>query len=164
MNRAWVYWLLSAVVMGIIFYSSSQPYQEQDMRPMLSDTGVLDGLAPLFADVSFTYHHAEVSVEALGIAGFVEFFIRKAAHVTIFLLLTLSLYRAISLSFRMKRRYVMLAAWLTTVFYAIFDEWHQSLTPNRTPNGGDVLLDAVGGLIALGGIFLWLRYKKYSKI
>ncbi|UOQ94441.1 VanZ family protein [Halobacillus shinanisalinarum] len=143
-----VYWIPSIVWMGVIFYSSSTPYQEQDVKPFLSDWFELSGLAPLFAGISFTYHHSEVSVATLGIAGFIEFFIRKGAHVTVYLLLTLLIFYALHRTTNRNYQSIMLISWIATVLYAITDELHQGITPNRTPYVGDVMLDALGGLIA----------------
>ncbi|PUV97732.1 VanZ family protein, partial [Cronobacter sakazakii] len=32
MNRKWLFWIPVLLWMGIIFYSSAQPYKKQDMR------------------------------------------------------------------------------------------------------------------------------------
>ncbi|UOR11640.1 VanZ family protein [Halobacillus amylolyticus] len=143
------YWIPAIVWMGIIFYSSSTPYQEQDVKPVLSDWFDLSGFVPLFDGISFTYHHSEVSVASLGIAGFIEFFIRKGAHVTVFLLLTVLIFYALRKTTNRNYQSTIIISWVATVLYAITDELHQGITPNRTPYIGDVILDAVGGLMAL---------------
>jgi VanZ family protein len=41
----------------------------------------------------------------------------------------------------------VLAAGLLTTLYGISDEFHQSFTPDRSPDPFDVLADAVGGIL-----------------
>ncbi len=147
--KKFIYWVPALVWMGIIFYSSSTPYEEQNVKPLLGNWFDLSGLIPLFEGISFTYHHSEVSVESLGIAGFIEFFIRKGAHVTVFLVLTVLIYYALRKTTRQTYQWSISIAWLATLVYAISDELHQGITPNRTPYYGDVFLDGIGGLIAI---------------
>ncbi|WP_085506211.1 VanZ family protein [Thalassobacillus devorans] len=157
------YWIGPVLWMAGIFYSSSQPYQEQDIKPMLSEYIDLSFLNPVLDPVHFTYHHSEVSLEALGTAGLVEFFIRKSAHITVFLVLTLLFYYALKKSTRLATSGLMLIAWILTVLYAAFDEWHQGQTPNRTPYFGDVLLDTTGATIAVGILFIVSSFRKSEK-
>ena len=46
---------------------------------------------------------------------------------------------------------------LLTVVYGASDEWHQSFVPSRTPDGLDILADAVGAALAVGavGMLAW---------
>ncbi|SEA76548.1 VanZ like family protein [Thalassobacillus cyri] len=157
------YWILPVLWMAVIFYSSSQPYQEQNIKPFLSDTIDLSFLNPLLESVQFTYHNSEVSLAALGTEGLVEFFIRKGAHITVFLILTLLFYYALTKTSQLSLNVRLAVAWLMTVMYAITDEWHQGLTPNRTPYIGDVILDATGAIIAVAILFLLSRKKNPGK-
>src|SRR5690349_8006807 len=88
------YWLPVIIWAGVIFYASSQPYEEQDLRPFLSEQFPLEWVDTYFGWISFDYAGAEVSVVHLGEASFVEFFIRKGAHLTVYLILASLLYRA----------------------------------------------------------------------
>ncbi|WP_028784055.1 VanZ family protein [Thalassobacillus devorans] len=151
------YWLWPTLWMAVIFYSSAQPYQDQDIKPFLSGKLDLTFLKPILEPLHFTYHHSEVSIAALGTAGLVEFFIRKGAHITVFLILTLSFYYALTKTSRLSLNVRLALAWLLTVIYAISDEWHQSITPNRTPYFGDVILDTTGAIIAVAILFLLSR-------
>ncbi|MFD2922527.1 VanZ family protein [Halobacillus naozhouensis] len=163
--KKFIYWIPAIVWMGIIFYSSSTPYEEQDVKPLLGNWIDLSGLIPLFEGVSFTYHYSEVSIATLGIAGFIEFFIRKGAHVTVFLVLTVLIYHAIRKTTRQTYQSSIITAWIATLVYAISDELHQGITPNRTPYYGDVFLDGTGGLIAiiLISIVHFLRSCNYGR-
>ncbi|MCD5325933.1 MULTISPECIES: VanZ family protein [Pontibacillus] len=151
------FWLLPILWMGVIFYSSSTPYEEQDIKPFMSDVLDLSFLAPVLDWIQFAYHHSEVSVEALGVNGLIEFFIRKGAHVTVFLLLCMFFYVALLRSTSLKWGRSMLLSILFTFLYAVIDEVHQGFTPNRTPYVGDVMLDTAGALIAC--VILWLRIR-----
>lgn len=148
MDKKYLNWLLPVLWMGIIFYSSETPYDQQDMKPFLGESVNLRFLEPLLEEVRFTYNGSVVSFETHGAEGMVEFFIRKGAHVFVFFLTYLfmiALVRTTNLRFKTQ----LLIAFLLTVAYAIMDEIHQGFTPNRTPYIGDVFLDSMGALIAV---------------
>ncbi|KHE67537.1 VanZ family protein [Halobacillus sp. BBL2006] len=150
-------------IMIILFIFSSQPYQEQDLRPTLSQYLPLETIEPLLQPIQFTYHHKVVSIETHGVDGMIEFFIRKGAHFSIYSLLMWTTYLALRQFFRKTVWQLLGTAFLITVSYAGFDEFHQSLTPNRTPYIGDVFLDSIGALTA--GVLISLFYigKRYRK-
>ncbi|MFC4023867.1 VanZ family protein [Oceanobacillus longus] len=147
--KKYLYWLLPFGWMGIIFYSSATPYEQQDIKPLMGSLIDFSLLEPFVGWISFNYNHSLVNVDVLGINGFIEFFIRKGAHVTVFFLLVCFLYIAFrkSTDFRIEIRLIF--SFLLTVIYAVLDELHQGMTPNRTPYAGDVMLDSVGGLLAV---------------
>lgn len=147
------YWLLPFGWMSSIFYASSQPYEEQDLKPLLSSSLDLSFLRPYLDWISFQYHYSEVSIHTLGTEGFIEFFIRKGAHVGAFMVLFLLLYLALKKTTSMNFRALFVFSFFITCVYAILDEFHQSITPNRTPYAGDVLLDCFGAL--LGVLLIW---------
>ncbi|QHE53622.1 VanZ family protein [Pontibacillus sp. HMF3514] len=160
-----LYWLLPLSWMGVIFYSSSTPYQEQDMKPFLSKHADLSFLKPHLDSIVFTYHQSEVSVANLGVEGFIEYFLRKGAHVTVFLLLFLLIYIAFRKTTNLTLHVCIGWSFIITVIYAAFDEVHQGFTPNRTPYFGDVVLDTAGALIGLGLVYLYMfgKVKKGKK-
>ncbi|MBO8157431.1 MAG: VanZ family protein [Bacillaceae bacterium] len=162
--KKWWYWLFPIAWMGVIFYSSSTPYEEQDLKPFLGQYVDLSFLIPYVEHISFVYHKSEVSVEALGINGFAEFFIRKGAHVGVFFVLMLLFfvaYRQTTAFSFAKASYFSL---LWTVLYGVVDELHQGMTPNRTPYYGDVIIDSVGAFIGWVVIFIIARRKKLRKL
>lgn len=144
-----VIWLLPVAWMGLIFLFSATPYERQDLKPALTDRFDLSVVEPFVDRVNFTYHNSEISVASLGIESFVEFFIRKGAHVFVFFTLTLLFIYAFKKTTNLNFQLLLLFSYLFSVLYAGFDEWHQSLTPNRTPYIGDVFLDSVGSLFAV---------------
>lgn len=83
---------------------------------------------------------------------------RKAAHLTVYAVLALLLWRALRKpttagpplwDWAVARRTILLVA-----LYAASDEWHQGFVPARQGTVTDVLLDTVGGLAGLG--LAWL--------
>lgn len=142
-------WIPVLMVVSIIFYSSSQPYEKQDLRGTLTANFNLEWVKEKYHHVSFTYDKKEISIKNLGVAGFVEFFIRKASHFTIFLLLAFFAYRAFRLQ-GVSRGNGWAYTLLLTMVYAISDEFHQKFTGGRTPLLDDVVIDSFGGLFGIG--------------
>ncbi|WP_100010399.1 VanZ family protein [Lentibacillus sediminis] len=155
----WLYWLLPIGWMGIIFYSSAQPYENQDIRPLLGNFLDLSFLEPFLAGITFSYNGSEVSVAAQGVAGFLEFFIRKGAHVGVFFVLCCFFFLALRKTTSFHMRTSLVISFFGTVAYAITDEIHQGFTPNRTPYVGDIILDSVGAIAAVGCLWLFQRWK-----
>lgn len=73
--------------------------------------------------------------------------IRKIAHFVCFACLSGSLYGLFN-TFK-KIRFPKVAAFLTTVLYAVTDEFHQSFVPGRDCGFLDVLIDSSGALVLL---------------
>ncbi|OOE14457.1 VanZ family protein [Fictibacillus arsenicus] len=157
MKKFLIYWLPVLIWMSMIFYASSQPYEKQDLRPTISNYINLEIIETLFSTVVIHYAGDEISIKALGSAHFIEFFIRKAAHFSMYFGLGFLIYRALSLSI-LNKRLVFIPSWVITILYAISDEIHQGFTPNRSPHIEDVMIDAIGGLFGI--ILAWLIYKK----
>lgn len=147
--RKYLYWLLPFIWMGIIFFASSQPYEKQNIQPLLSNTIDLSFLKPYVEWISFTYNTSQVSVESLGVEGFVEFFVRKGAHVFVFFLLLHFFYIALHQTTNITFRWKLVIAFVLSFSYAGFDEFHQGFTENRTSYIGDVFLDGFGSLLAV---------------
>ena len=84
----------------------------------------------------------------------VQFFVRKAAHLTEYAILGALLVRAVFFrAGKMTARYAV-AIWLVAVAWAALDEFHQSFVASRTGAPADVMIDAIGALIGLG-IYCW---------
>jgi VanZ family protein len=141
----WIPVLLIAIG---VFYSSSQPYEKQDVRPEIGKYVNLEKVEKNFSDVKLNYAGSEVSVETRGAASFVEFFIRKGAHFTVFFALGFFAFRAMRLTRYNTIKSAIIALFLVAS-YAAFDETHQNFTENRTPHMEDVLIDISGGATAI---------------
>ena len=91
--------------------------------------------------------------------GLYDLFLRKLAHIMEFFILTLLLYRAFRLSFRLQ--FTGLLSWSAglSFLYAVSDEYHQTLVLNRCGNVGDLLIDSIGIAIA---VYIFVK-KSYVK-
>jgi VanZ family protein len=75
--------------------------------------------------------------------------IRKAAHLTEYMILALLLVRALR-SEGLRGGPLVVTAVLIGVAYAALDETHQAFVPSRTASPGDVAVDAIGVLAGVG--------------
>ena len=127
------YWLPPIVWMGVIFYLSTDEFSSQNTGSWLET--ILD------------YFRISLTTETL---NSIHFVIRKAAHLAGYGILTLLFYRAVrsGRSPRWNFRTAVMGFVLATA-YAIFDEVHQSFTQQRTASTLDVMVDGIGGIIAL---------------
>jgi len=79
---------------------------------------------------------------------FVEFFIRKGAHVTEYAILAFLVIRTL-LAMRWERWRAIVIGAVISVAYAASDEWHQSFVPNRTGHAIDVAVDSIGVVLVV---------------
>jgi VanZ family protein len=90
-------------------------------------------------------------------SGWVDYGIKKSAHIIVYAGLAL-LYRfALSDEPRLSPRRLNLTVLLLVLLYAISDEWHQSFTPGRHPRVHDIGYDLIGGLVGLTLAQIWSR-------
>lgn len=83
----------------------------------------------------------------------VDFLLRKVAHAVVFGVLAILVLRAIrGVGHTGTGR--LLAAWAATVAYAASDEYHQTFVAGRAGQVSDVMIDAFGATVALGGAAL----------
>ncbi|MEA3507261.1 MAG: VanZ family protein [Elusimicrobiota bacterium] len=75
--------------------------------------------------------------------GIWDFYLRKAAHITEYLILCL----LIMPNFSVKGRRGRITALLLTAAYAVTDEYHQKFVPGRHMNIYDIYIDWIGGLL-----------------
>lgn len=143
-----LYLWIGFILMGVLFYSSSQTYEQQSQIGLLSTLLHNEPFSNSLSHVAFNYAGSEVSIAAKGYFSFVEFFIRKGAHFGTYFLMGGSLY----LGLVPRIRSVLLTgviAWLAATGYAGLDEFHQMLTGGRTPLFQDVMLDSSGAMTAI---------------
>lgn len=107
-------------------------------------------------------------VPNLSPSGFeeVQFFVRKAGHVTEYAVLALLILRAL----RILRGSAgagwswSLALWAlgASAAYGATDEFHQYFVPSRGPSVRDVLIDSCGAALGLVLAFLWIRRRSHA--
>jgi VanZ family protein len=140
------YWLPLLIWMGVIFSASADTQSTQRSSRLIEP--FLRWLKP---DVS------PEQVEA------VRWVVRKSAHMTEYAILAWLWWRALRRPVREDARpwswRIAGLALAAVVIYAATDEWHQSFVPNRTGAGLDVLIDTVGGMAGLSGLW-WLHRRR----
>lgn len=155
------YLALAALMMLILFISSSMTYQQQSQVSLIQKFLSNEPLKATLNQISFDYAGSEISLSANGYNKFIEFFIRKAAHFMTYFILGGSLYLGLSPKLKQKSSVLSLFfAWLAATGYAAFDEFHQMLTGGRTPLFQDVMLDASGALTACLLILIYQMIRK----
>ena len=96
-------------------------------------------------------------------AELIHYFVRKAAHMTEYFLLALSLQLPLSAWFstRLKPKFRILVGLAATILFAALDEFHQTFVPGRSGNFTDVCIDSIGAIIA--SLCLLIFYSFYKK-
>ena len=110
--------------------------------------------------------------EFLSCAESMQFGVRKAAHITEYFLLTLSIYLPIRVCFFRKKATApfnslfctfLVPTFLLSFICASFDEYHQSFVPGRCGTPVDVLIDSIGILLGCALLtFIYFRIKNKS--
>jgi VanZ family protein len=77
-----------------------------------------------------------------------DFVVKKTAHLVVYGIFTILLFRAFRLYKINIGNSVVLAVLISTI-YGASDEFHQSFTPGREPRFRDVAIDAVGSVITI---------------
>jgi VanZ family protein len=142
----YVFTIAAVLWMAFIFFKSGETYQQQTLRPLLESK--LSGSNPLnrIPHMAFTYDGQILSWQDP--IGVIEFFIRKAGHVSEFAVLTLLWILAL-LSKPVQINMALLTSFMISVLYAVTDEWHQTFVDGRTGHAIDVVVDAFGALLAV---------------
>lgn len=136
---------LALIWMCVIFAFSAQTKEES--------SAVSEGFSYRIVNTTGLFFHLNLDEEQLReIAAAIEYFVRKAAHMTEFAILAVLLYIWLDRWEIARIRRGCLAAFLTMI-YACSDELHQLFVAGRSGRISDVLIDSVGA--ALGtAVFL----------
>jgi len=143
------FWGVVIAVELILFYSSSMTYKQQTSVPFLEKYLTGKPLYHNLSGISFNYSGKTQSIANDGYYHFVEFFVRKGAHFSIYLLLGVFLCLALYSYFERNYFLKIFTPWMTVTGLAAFDEFHQGLTGGRTPLVDDVILDSCGALVGI---------------
>ena len=81
-------------------------------------------------------------------ASSIEFYVRKAAHMTEYCLLAIAISFPLYV-YRIRGFWLVLLAGIVCVGFAGFDEYHQSFVAGRGPSVRDVCIDSGGALIGI---------------
>ncbi len=144
--KFYIYLFITLLIMGIIFFFSSQPSGESEASSDL----LVDFLEKLFGR-SFSADVYEIIV----------FLVRKGAHFSEYLLLGLFF----SLMIKERRTFLGKELVLSTIvcsLYALSDEIHQQFVSGRSGELRDVCIDASG--VFLGCFLVWIFSRKKREL
>ena len=140
-----VFALLSVLVMVTVFFFSHQTAAQSSLLSDGLSGAILDKLDPVESQ------QKEINYIIL------KNFIRKFAHFFLFTLLGIFLAGA-AVNFNTQKRFAkFITIALIGLFYAVFDELHQSFIDGRSSEALDVVLDFFGVLV--GVFFTLLMFK-----
>ena len=133
--------LPALLMMYLIFNFSAQ---NGDLSGQLSGTVTTD-LVELCDDL---FDQGWTTQQILHYADILEHYVRKAAHVTEYFLLAVTVAFPLYV-YRLRGWRLVLSAGFFCMGFACLDEWHQSFVPGRSPAFRDVLIDTAGSLAGI---------------
>lgn len=142
--KKWIALVIVGVMVVIIM--SNMSYEQQTIIPALKDLLKDKPFEEWLSQFEIPYWGKIISVETRGYFQFLEFLIRKATHFFGYGLLAVIVY---ILYRKLKWRFAVLLAFITTILIASLDEYRQSTIPGRSGLVEDVVLDACGALTLL---------------
>nr|WP_255654742.1 VanZ family protein [Cohnella sp. REN36] len=135
---------------GLIFRLSRQSYAQQSIRPWLRKLAPKEVISERLPEVT-VYYDGAVIVARQDPYRFIEFFVRKGGHLTIYAILAaIATFALRSLpGMRAKRAIATAVVLVLTLIVALTDEGLQSRAALRTPTLLDVGVDLIGAVIGL---------------
>ncbi len=147
-----------ALVMLLIFHFSSQ-------EASVSSATSRSFIADIFS--VFPRFRALDDYQKMQIIGQAQFFVRKAAHFSIYATLGVLAILPSYIVFQKWGR-AAIAAWIVTLLYSAADEYHQTFVPGRSGEVRDVLIDSAGAALGIFVIFaiicLWKRHTRKQDV
>lgn len=146
-----------------ILFMSTRSYQQQTIRPLLIKIASHIHMDIPLPDVKVHYAGNDYALQS-NPYGFIEFTFRKTAHVFVYAVLTLLAHYLIRKKWG-KSQYSYILPLAIVVLVASIDETLQKFSEDRTSSPYDVLLDFIGGCIALLLMILiqWFSRRRRSK-
>lgn len=140
------------LLLYLIFGFSAQPGEESASLSLRISLYLVQLFSPFLPAASTN----EILMEQ---AESIHFLVRKAAHMTEYFLLTLSLHlpMAVCLKNRISHRQKLLLGFIGAVFLASADEFHQTFVSGRSGNLTDVAIDTIG--ITAASILVFILYQ-----
>lgn len=142
-----------------IAYFSNQPFGKQDLRSEIAQHKSAIKKVQEMPAVKISFGDDVVS-NTDNPVDFVQFWIRKGAHVLIYGMLVLALVAALS-GFGLSSTKSWILAGAVSIVVAVLDEWHQTIVPGRTGRSIDVWVDLLSFVLAV--LFAWF-VRKAGKI
>ncbi len=136
---------------------SNQTSDKQDLAPVINKYPQVLSLVRDMPHMKFIYHNRVIDNRA-DTTRFIQFMLRKAAHVILYGIFGLSLIIMFS-EFRFKITYAVLFSGGLLFLVACLDEYMQSSTGGRTGIIEDVFVDLIGFLI-FANVALGIKLRK----
>lgn len=148
-------------LLSIIFGFSAQDGETSGSLSFEISLWLVNCFLPLISEECFEQ-------DILEKAHALHYFVRKAAHMTEYFLLTFSVHLPLKvyLAKRIKFPKRILLGFFITVLFAALDEFHQTFVPGRSGNFTDVCIDSIGILVAtllLFFVHFLLQHKQQNK-
>ena len=119
---------------------------EDALESSMTSGGVIRFFCELFVPDFVT----DTEAERAALIDSLQFWVRKAAHFTAYMILGALAAQVFMAIPRLKTAFRMcLCAWGFSVLYAVSDEIHQSFVPGRAMQARDVLIDSAGALLGV---------------
>ncbi|WP_049042166.1 VanZ family protein [Clostridium sporogenes] len=144
-SKKLVYFIPSSIWMVVIFIFSNQQAESSNKNNFFIADVLRKGNVTLFKYIDY---------------NFLNFLIRKAAHITEYFILFMLLYYAFKKTFYKNSQ---MKAAIITILYACTDEFHQLFISGREGKVRDVLIDSIGVFIGLFLIYMFQFIKKHKK-
>ena len=148
-------WVPPVIIAIFIFGFSSQNAEQSSGLSSKAATAI----------VHFAVNSHIVNVNAGNEAQFIEnlqYPIRKCAHMTEYMIFTLSVVLALYV-WNVRNKWLYIIAFAVAVIFASTDEFHQLYVSGRSGRLLDVLIDSVGAIIGL--LIVWgVRRKRLKRI
>ncbi len=157
-----IYAGLALLFLIIIFISSSMTYRQQRITQDLG-SGRFLWVKQMISNWQIRYNGEIHSTANDGSASFLEFLIRKCAHFGFYALIGIFSLLGLQPMFKSPKA-APVFIWLSVTGLAAFDEFHQLLTGDRTPNISDVVLDSMGCLLGIVLVvicrYIWRKHQE----
>lgn len=108
---------------------------------------------PVIVWMGIIFTFSSLSINHAQEFSWLDFIIKKTAHVTEYAILYFLLWRAGTNAGRQVSVRVIIWSLVTAFIYSLTDEWHQTLTPGREGTLRDIGFDSLGILLA----YTWLK-------
>lgn len=132
-----LYGIFVIIWMILVFSFSSQNGDESQSTSDIITDRVVEVITKINTNVEY-----ESTRECI------SFIIRKLAHFSIYFIGGILIFNFIN-TFSIKPKYIILLSIVFGVLYAISDEFHQFFIAERSAQIKDVLIDSLGGIIAI---------------
>jgi len=152
------YWLL--VLLCGIAYFSHQPFHQQDISPYIEKAEILTQTVRQLPQIQFSYNNAIIDSQG-NTVGFIQFLLRKLAHLCLYGLLGISLLLTTrDMDDDKIKQWIIVGIIVFVVASA--DEVNQLFSSGRTGCKEDIVMDFTGYVLFSIVYFIINKFRKGS--